>query len=58
MHSVLGWGSFYINFCINEVWQGGIKEPDVAILAIFIACNTIICIVESAFSYRRFENSS
>ncbi len=54
MHSILGWASFCMNYCINAAWHGG-NQP-VALLR----CNEaqvadsglqVICIVGSGVSH-------
>ncbi len=43
MHSILGWASFCMNYCINAVWHGGnppvallrCNEAQVALIAVF-----------------------
>ncbi len=43
MHSILGWASFYMNYCINAAWHGGnqpvallrCNEAQVALIAAF-----------------------
>ncbi len=61
MHSILGWTSYYMNYCISAAWHGG-NQP-VALLR----CNEspgcfdnglqVICIVGSGVSHLPLDNT-
>ncbi len=60
MHSILGWASFCINYCINAAWHGG-NQP-VALLrcngspGCFYSGLRVICIVGSGVSHLPLDN--
>ncbi len=61
MHSILGWASFCIIYCINAAWHGG-NQP-----VVLLRCNgspgcfdsglQVICIVESGVSHLPLDNT-
>ncbi len=59
MHSILGWASFCMNYCINAVWHG--SNQSVALLrcngstSFFDSGLLLICIVGSGVSHHRFS---
>ncbi len=61
MHSVLGWASFCMNYCINAAWHGG-NQP-VALLrcngspGCFDSGFPVICIVVSGVSHLPLDNT-
>ncbi len=61
MHSILGWASFCMNYCINAAWHGG-NQP-VALLrcnespGCFDSSLQVICIVESGVSHLPLDNT-
>ncbi len=60
MHSILGWASFCMNYCINAAWHGG-NQP-VALLrcnespGCFDSGLQVICTVGSSVSYLSLDN--
>ncbi len=60
MHSILGWSSFCMNYCINAAWHGG-NQP-VALLrcngspGCFDSGLQVICIVGSGVSHLPLDN--
>ncbi len=61
MHSILGWTSFCMNYCINAAWHGG-NQP-VALLrcngspGCFDSGLQVICIVGSGVSHLPLDNT-
>ncbi len=61
MHSILGWASFCMNYCINVAWHGG-NQP-VALLrcnespGCFDSSLQVICIFESGVSHLPLDNT-
>ncbi len=61
MHSILGWASFCMNYCINAAWHGG-NQP-VALLrcngsaGYFDSSLQVICIVGSGVSHLPLDNT-
>ncbi len=62
IHSILGWASFCMNYCINLAWHGG-NQP-VALLrckgspGCFDSGLQVICIVGSGVSHLPLDNAS
>ncbi len=62
MHSILGWASFCMNYCINTAWHGD-NQP-VALLmcngstGCFDSGLQVICIVGSGVSHLPLDNTS
>ncbi len=60
MHSILGWASFCMNYCINVAWHGG--NQSVALLrcngspGCFDSGLQVICIVGSGLSHLPLDN--
>ncbi len=61
MHSILGWASFCMNYCINAAWHGD-NQP-VALLrcngspGLFNSGLQVICIVGSGVSHFPLDNT-
>ncbi len=57
MHSILGWASFCMNYCINAVWHGGnqsvallrCNEAQVALIAAFARSSALLGLVSLIF---------